>query len=126
MGRNQGNIIRFPGHYRHDLLKWRMSQMGFTPNRLAAHSLFVGPLTVHEDTVWRALEGECGTIKKLWAIAEILNLDFSYLFNFDLRTTEFDRAVLSRKAVRSSGSAVVGVSQARSVKRGGTYTRETD
>lgn len=109
MRRKQGNLIQFPGHYRHDLIVWRMDTTGITPKLIEAQSRMSGT-AVHEDTVERAMNGECGTIKKLWVIAEILNLNFSELFNFNLRKTEFDRAVLngSSKAVRSAGPVSVG------------------
>lgn len=122
MGRDSGHAIRFPGHYRHDLLVWRMYQTGLTPKRLAQKSR--GKHSVSADTVMQAMDGGCGTIKKLWAIAKVLELNFSELFNFDLHESEFDRAVLNvdSRPVRSSGPASVGVPQARSVERGGTYT----
>lgn len=69
-----------------------------------------------------AMDGDCGTLNKLWLIAAAMDLKFSELFNFDLQSDEFDCAVKG-KAARSSGSAKVGVPQTRSVRRGGTYTR---
>src|ERR1043165_4472997 len=89
-----GQVIPFPGYYRHDLILWRMSQTGLTPKQIAQQSK-TETVSVSEDTVCAAMNGDCGTIKKLWSIANILRLKFSELFNFDLLPNEFDRAVLS-------------------------------
>lgn len=95
MRRNAGQVIQFPGYYRHDIILWRMSQTGLTPKKIAQQSKKDGRVSVSEDTVCAAMNGDCGTIKKLWTIANILRLKFSELFNFDLLPNEFDRAVLN-------------------------------
>lgn len=94
MRRNSGFTKRYPGHYRHDLVLWQMSRTGLTPKAIAQRSKQASS-KVSTDTVTRAIDGDCRTITKLWAIAEILNLDFSHLFNFDLQESEFHCAVLA-------------------------------
>ena len=123
--RDSGITIQYPGHYRHDIICWRMFTAGLTPRKVADKSRQNGERGVSKDTVTLAMDGDCGTLHKLWLIACAMDLNFSELFNFDLPQSEFDRAVKG-KAARSSGPAKVGVPQARSVKRGGTYTRVRD
>lgn len=78
---------------------------------------------MNPDTVRQVFKGTASH-KQLWRVKEFLKADWAMLHDLSIRTRdELDRAVLSRKAVRSSGSAVVGVTQTRSVKRGATYTR---
>lgn len=87
-----------------------MSEAGLTPKSVA--ELSNGE--VCEDTVSRAISGDCRTLTKLWAIfiivAKVISFEFAELFNVDRPdpNSEIDRAVFTRKAVRSSGPARVG------------------
>lgn len=119
MRHKAGQVIQFPGYYRHDLILWRMSQTGLTPKIIAQQSKQDGRLSVSEDTVCAAMNGDCGTIKKLWTIASILRLKFSELFNFDLLPNEFDRAVLNGHSglVRSEGRTVGESARSISARR---------
>lgn len=85
---------------------------------------------MNPDTASKVFKGQASQ-KQLWRVAEFLAARLSLvvvemwalLHSLNIRTRdELDRAVFSRKAVRSSGTAKVGVSQSRSVERGGTYT----
>lgn len=85
-----------------------MSEAGLTPQSIA--ELSEGK--VCEDTVSRAISGDCRTLTKLWVIFTVIagfnSFEFSELFMFDRSDSELDRAVFTRKAVRSSGPARVG------------------
>lgn len=100
----------------------------------------ISGLTVHAvgnaigmnpDTCSKVFKGHASQ-KQLWRVAGFFAAKLSMrvvemwiqLHNLSLRTRdEIDRAVFPEKAVRSSGPARVGVSQARSVKRERTYRR---
>jgi|SRR5688572_31415891 len=78
-------------------------------------------IRMNPDTVSKVFKGKASR-KQVWRVATFLGCDWALLHDLNLPQSEIDRAVLNGKAVRSSGSAAVGVSQTRSVKRGGTYT----
>ena len=104
-------------YYNLDLLHRYREAAGLTVNGVGT------AIGMNPDTVRQVFKGTASH-KQLWRVKEFLKADWALLHDLSIRTRdELDRAVLTRKAVRSSGSAVVGVSQTRSVKRGGTYTR---
>lgn len=123
MRRNSGKFIpnpaeiakAFPGLFRHDRLAKAMFAAGLNPKSLARASRRARFGTVSADTVMRAMDGDCGTIKKLWIMADIAGIPFSELFDFDPRESEFDRAVSlpTRSSVRSQGRLSVGGASAR-------------
>lgn len=120
-------LSRTNGHieyYNVPLLRWYREQMNLT-----VHAVGVA-IGMNPDTCAKVFKG-LASHKQLWRIAEFVAARLSLRMNdvwvllhdTSLRTTEeFDRAVFSRKAVRSSGPARVGAHRP-APKNGGTYTR---
>lgn len=50
---------------------------------------------VSHQLVYDLLDGECKKFETLWAISSALRLNWKYLFDFDLKQSQFHRAVLS-------------------------------
>lgn len=82
MRQNSGIKNQYPGRYNHRRIIDEMSAKGLTPEMISKKSRKLGEY-VSEDTIMRAQNGGCGTIKKLWAIATIVGIPFFELFIFD-------------------------------------------
>jgi len=124
MRRNYSNArqnIGIPGYagpyYNVALLHRYRERVGLT-----VHAIGVA-IGMNPDTCAKVFKGRASH-KQVWRVAVFLKADWAKLHDLSIRTSdELDRAVFTRKAVRSSGSVAVGVSQTRPVRRGGTYTR---
>ena len=89
-----GNYPQFAGHYRHDLIVWRMTQLGLSANQTALKTK-KGKKHLSSTSISNAMSGACRKMETLWDIARALGLKWEYLFKLDLPENQFHRAVLS-------------------------------
>lgn len=91
MNQNSGTYDQFPGRYRHDLIVSQMAKTKYGPREVSAKT----PSNLSKTTVMRAMSGECKKMETLWEIATALNIKWPYLFDLDLKESDFRRAVRS-------------------------------
>lgn len=115
MRRNTGQHNRFPGYYNQEMLEEARKAAGLSVRQVALKT------KMNQDTTIRVFKGTASQ-KQVWPISSFFKINWATLHDLPPEQVEFDRAVFKGKAARSSGPAKVGVPQARSVKRGGTYT----
>jgi len=86
MRQNSNLRTKFPSYYRHDLLAWRLNTLGWSQREAARQA------EISKETVKEVFKGRA-TPTKVYAIAEVLNVDWEKLHNLKLKPSEFHLAL---------------------------------